>query len=170
MKKNMGALDKVIRILVAVVIAVLFFTKIISGILGIILIALAAIFVLTSLFSFSWYRISIQPQKDLWYIFYYSPFYFKMAIGEIVDAQWFYRLDSSIVGLFIILIVIFIELHKNSKRTIFLTMLTFFIISLFYASFLPIHITNASRLSLGKGLYIFWIGILVISGSIFLED
>ena len=48
----MGTIDKVIRILVAVVIAVLFFTHKISGTLGIILIVLAAIFVVTSIFSF----------------------------------------------------------------------------------------------------------------------
>jgi len=52
MKKNMGAIDKVIRILIAVVIAILFFTKVITGILGIILIVLAAVFVITSLISF----------------------------------------------------------------------------------------------------------------------
>jgi small-conductance mechanosensitive channel len=52
MKNNMGTIDKVIRILVAVVIAVLFFTKVITGVLGIVLLALAIIFVLTSLISF----------------------------------------------------------------------------------------------------------------------
>jgi len=52
MKKNMGSIDKVIRILIAVVIAILFFTKIITGVLGIVLIALAAVFVLTSILSF----------------------------------------------------------------------------------------------------------------------
>jgi uncharacterized membrane protein len=52
MKKNMGTIDKVIRILIAVVIAILFFTHVITGILGIVLIALAAIFVLTSIMSF----------------------------------------------------------------------------------------------------------------------
>ena len=52
MKKNMGTIDKVIRILVAVVVAVLYFTHVISGTLGIILLALAAIFVVTSLISF----------------------------------------------------------------------------------------------------------------------
>ena len=52
MKKNVGTIDKVIRILIAVVFAVLFFTHIISGVIGIILIALAAIFVLTSFMSF----------------------------------------------------------------------------------------------------------------------
>jgi hypothetical protein len=49
MKKNIGTIDKVIRILVAVAIAVLYFTNIISGTLGIILLVLAGVFVLTSL-------------------------------------------------------------------------------------------------------------------------
>jgi len=52
MKKNMGSIDKVIRILIAVVIAILFFAKVITGALGIILIVLAVVFVLTSLISF----------------------------------------------------------------------------------------------------------------------
>ena len=52
MKKNMGTIDKVIRILVAVVVAVLYFTHVISGTLAIILLALSAIFILTSLLSF----------------------------------------------------------------------------------------------------------------------
>jgi hypothetical protein len=52
MKKNMGTIDKVIRILVAVVFAVLFFTNVITGTLGIILLVLAVVFVLTSLISF----------------------------------------------------------------------------------------------------------------------
>ena len=52
MKKNMGTIDKVIRILIAVVIAILFFTHVISGTLGIVLIILAVIFVLTSFISF----------------------------------------------------------------------------------------------------------------------
>jgi hypothetical protein len=51
MKKNMGTADKVIRILVAIVIAVLYFTNVISGTLAIILLILAAIFILTSLIS-----------------------------------------------------------------------------------------------------------------------
>jgi hypothetical protein len=52
MKKNMGTIDKVIRILVAVVIAVLYFTHVVSGTLGIILLVLAGVFVLTSFISF----------------------------------------------------------------------------------------------------------------------
>ncbi|HEX7583152.1 MAG TPA: DUF2892 domain-containing protein [Prolixibacteraceae bacterium] len=52
MKKNIGSIDKVIRILVAVVFAVLFFTHVITGTLGIVLMVLAAVFVITSLISF----------------------------------------------------------------------------------------------------------------------
>lgn len=52
MKKNMGNTDRILRIMVAAIIAGLFFTNIISGTLGIILMVLAGIFVLTSLVSF----------------------------------------------------------------------------------------------------------------------
>lgn len=52
MKKNMGAADKLIRILIALVIGFLYYQGIISGALGIVLVVLAVIFVLTSLVSF----------------------------------------------------------------------------------------------------------------------
>lgn len=52
MKKNMGSADRVIRLIVAAVLAVLYFTGTISGTLGLVLVILAAVFVLTSLISF----------------------------------------------------------------------------------------------------------------------
>ncbi len=52
MKKNMGSTDKLIRILVAVAAALLVYFEVVSGTLAYILIAIAAIFVLTSLVSF----------------------------------------------------------------------------------------------------------------------
>jgi hypothetical protein len=52
MKKNMGVIDKVIRILVAIVVVVLYFLHVISGTLAIILLVAAGIFVLTSILSF----------------------------------------------------------------------------------------------------------------------
>jgi len=52
MKKNMGTIDKVIRILVAVVIAILFYINVITGALGIVLLVLAGVFVVVSLISF----------------------------------------------------------------------------------------------------------------------
>lgn len=52
MKKNMGLADRIIRIVVAAVIAILFFTNVLSGVLGTVLLILAGIFVLTSFVSF----------------------------------------------------------------------------------------------------------------------
>lgn len=52
MKANLGSTDKMVRIIVAIVIAILFFTNVISGVLGIILLILAGVFVITSLVSF----------------------------------------------------------------------------------------------------------------------
>jgi hypothetical protein len=51
MKKNMGGVDRLFRILVAGVIAILFLTNVISGTPGIILLVLAGIFLATSLIS-----------------------------------------------------------------------------------------------------------------------
>jgi hypothetical protein len=52
MKKNMGTVDKVIRILVAVIILVLYFTHVVSGTLAVILLILAGVFIVTSLLGF----------------------------------------------------------------------------------------------------------------------
>lgn len=48
----MGIADKIIRVIIAVIVAILYFTQTISGTLGIVLMVLAGIFVLTSLISF----------------------------------------------------------------------------------------------------------------------
>ncbi len=52
MKKNMGTADRVIRIIIAAIIGILYFTGVISGTLGLILLILAGVFVLTSFISF----------------------------------------------------------------------------------------------------------------------
>lgn len=52
MKKNMGTADRIIRVIIAAIIAVLYFTGLIPGTLGVILLILAVVFVLTSLISF----------------------------------------------------------------------------------------------------------------------
>ncbi len=52
MKKNMGSVDRVVRILVAIVIAGLYFVNQISGAAAIILLFLAGVFILTSFMSF----------------------------------------------------------------------------------------------------------------------
>ncbi|MBC5837772.1 YgaP family membrane protein [Flavobacterium muglaense] len=52
MKKNMGLADKSIRVIIAFVIAVLYFTDTISGTIALVLGAFAAIFIITSFISF----------------------------------------------------------------------------------------------------------------------
>jgi hypothetical protein len=52
MKKNMGLIDKVIRILIAIVVIALYFAIVISGVLAIVLLIFAGIFILTSLIGF----------------------------------------------------------------------------------------------------------------------
>ena len=52
MKQNMGSIDKIIRVLVAVVIGILYFTDQITGTAAIILGIFAVIFVLTSAIGF----------------------------------------------------------------------------------------------------------------------
>ncbi len=52
MKKNMGITDKLIRIILAVVIAILYYNNIINGTAALVLGAFAVIFVLTSFISF----------------------------------------------------------------------------------------------------------------------
>ncbi len=49
MKKNMGSLDRIIRVSLVVLIAVLYFTNVISGTWAIILGVVAFVFLLTSL-------------------------------------------------------------------------------------------------------------------------
>lgn len=52
MKANMGSTDKIVRFILAALFVALYFTEVISGTLGIVLLILAGVFVLTSLVSF----------------------------------------------------------------------------------------------------------------------
>ncbi|MFY0672090.1 MAG: DUF2892 domain-containing protein [Bacteroidia bacterium] len=52
MKKNMGSTDRIVRLIIAIVIAALYFTNVVSGTLGLILLVLGTIFALTSFVSF----------------------------------------------------------------------------------------------------------------------
>lgn len=47
----MGKLDKIIRLVVAALIVVLFFTKVLTGTLAVVLLIVAGVFVLTSVIS-----------------------------------------------------------------------------------------------------------------------
>jgi len=52
MTKNMGTADRFIRTILAAVFAILYFTNVITGTIGIVLMVLAAVFLLTSFISF----------------------------------------------------------------------------------------------------------------------
>lgn len=68
MKTNMGTADRIIRVIIAAIVGVLFLSGTISGTLGIVLLVLAAVFVLTSLISFcplyALFGIRTCPLKD----------------------------------------------------------------------------------------------------------
>ncbi|MDD4664188.1 MAG: DUF2892 domain-containing protein [Caldisericia bacterium] len=67
MKKNMGAADRIIRTIIALVVVVLYLMNVLQGTLGIVLMVIAGILVLTSLFSFcplyAIFGISTAPKK-----------------------------------------------------------------------------------------------------------
>ena len=52
MKPNMGTFDRIVRLLAAAVIIVLYFMNVISGTLAIVLLVFAGVFILTSVVSF----------------------------------------------------------------------------------------------------------------------
>jgi hypothetical protein len=68
MKKNMGTIDKVVRVIIALAVGVLYFTNVITGVLGIVLLAVAIIFLLTSLIGtcplYLPFGISTQKKKS----------------------------------------------------------------------------------------------------------
>ena len=51
MKKNIGTADKIVIVILAIVMIILYFQGVISGIWGIVLLVLSGIFLLTSLVS-----------------------------------------------------------------------------------------------------------------------
>ena len=52
MKQNMGSTDKTIRLILAALFAVLFLTNVVTGVFSYVVLALGAIFALTSLVGF----------------------------------------------------------------------------------------------------------------------
>lgn len=65
MKKNMGSIDIAVRIVIALIIAVLYFSNMISGTLGIILLIVAGVFILTSLLGVCplYYPLGLNTKK-----------------------------------------------------------------------------------------------------------
>ena len=52
MKKNMGSTDRLVRLIVAAVLSILYFMEVLTGTIGVIALLVAAIFLLTSFVSF----------------------------------------------------------------------------------------------------------------------
>lgn len=52
MKKNMGSTDKIIRIILAAVFGLLYFTGTVTGAIGVVLLVLGIVFILTSVAGF----------------------------------------------------------------------------------------------------------------------
>jgi hypothetical protein len=52
MKKNMSSTDGIIRLIISAIMVTLYFTNVVTGTLGVILLVLAGVFTLTSIFSF----------------------------------------------------------------------------------------------------------------------
>ncbi|HSL44152.1 MAG TPA: DUF2892 domain-containing protein [Anaerolineales bacterium] len=52
MKRNLSDMDRILRVVVAAFFAYLYFSGVITGALGIILLVLGAVFVLTAIFAF----------------------------------------------------------------------------------------------------------------------
>lgn len=67
MKKNMGTADRIIRAIFAALILILYFTKVIDGILCLVLLVVAAILTLTSIERFcplySIFGLSTRPRR-----------------------------------------------------------------------------------------------------------
>lgn len=51
MKKNMGFADRIIRIIAAIAFIILYFTGVMTGTIGIIILAIAAMFIITAALS-----------------------------------------------------------------------------------------------------------------------
>jgi len=66
MKKNMGIVDRILRIIMTAVLAVLYFTNIVSGMLVTVLLVVAIALLLTSIFSICliYLPLGLKTNKD----------------------------------------------------------------------------------------------------------
>ena len=64
MKQNVGQTDRIVRFVLAAIFAVLYFTGVVSGTLGIVLLVLAVIFVVTAAINFCpiWFLFKVSTQ------------------------------------------------------------------------------------------------------------
>ncbi|MBN1925762.1 MAG: DUF2892 domain-containing protein [Prolixibacteraceae bacterium] len=68
MKKNMGTVDIIIRLVVAIVLVILYFNQVITGAWGIVMLVVAGIFLVTSMLGFCPlyvpFKISTRKKKN----------------------------------------------------------------------------------------------------------
>ncbi|MDP6048194.1 MAG: hypothetical protein QGG23_01910 [Candidatus Bathyarchaeota archaeon] len=129
---------------------------------------IGALLVLIGLSGLPWYIIKIRVSRDLWYNFSYSPFKLIIEMGDVVDADLFYRFDSTIVGIILLLMLLLRLIKTDILKMKYLAPLIMGLILIFFTSFLPIHVTTASRLVIGDGAYFILFGsaLLIISSII----
>jgi hypothetical protein len=118
-----------------------------------------------SLIGVPWYNITVRVERDLWYFFNFSPFYRSVQVGTFIDTQWNYRLDTTLIGLLYMLLVLLPQIFPSSTRIRILVIPSIISILILFATFLPIHFTTATRLSLGRGLYVAFGGIVLMTLS-----
>ncbi len=65
MKKNIGSIDKIVRLLLAAVFILLFVFNVVTGLVGYILLALAAVFIFTALVNWCpiWAMLGLHTDK-----------------------------------------------------------------------------------------------------------
>ena len=65
MKKNIGASDRITRIIIAAILAVLYFTNTVTGTFGLVLLVLGVVFLLTAILNFCplYYLFGLKTNK-----------------------------------------------------------------------------------------------------------
>jgi len=65
MKKNVGSADQIIRYILAAILIILYFLKVVPATWGYVFLGLAAVFIITSLFNFCpiWYLFGVKTNK-----------------------------------------------------------------------------------------------------------
>jgi hypothetical protein len=128
---------------------------------------MGTILILLGLSGIPWYNIKVRVAQDLWYVFSYSPFKLIINMGDTIDSDFFYRTDTTIIGIILFLILLLRLYKTDSKKVKYITPFCMGLIILFFTSFLPIHVTTASRLVIGNGSYAIIIGSIILFMSNF---
>jgi hypothetical protein len=124
---------------------------------------------LIGLVGLPWYLIKIRVTREIFYVFSYSPFRLLIKLGDNLTSEYFYRYDTSIIGLILLLLIITRVYKNDSKKISYLAPLGMIFITLIFVSLLPIHVATASRLSIGIGTYLIIIGAIILFTANFIS-